>query len=260
MATVLPGRSGSRLGRGLRRRARRRPEALRRRALWRRHGFDAGPADPVADRLRPGRAGPRAAPFGRPARRPHLRHPAPSAMARSASRRSGARSRPSTRRPGPISPAATACRCPGWRWGGGWSAWPTAAIDISDGLAADLGHICATSGVGGVVEAARVPLSDAARQALAADPGLLDDVLGGGDDYELLFTAPAGGGRPAGPAWPGTWSCRSPRSAGSRPGPGFGVIDETGRDRDPEKRWIPPFLRRLRLLHSPGSHLRPIAR
>src|SRR5690606_29761360 len=67
----------------------------------------------------------------------------------------------------------------------------SAAIDISDGLAADLGHICETSGVQGVVQAARVPLSDAARQALAADPGLRTTILGGGDDYELLFTAPA---------------------------------------------------------------------
>lgn len=64
------------------------------------------------------------------------------------------------------------------------------AIDISDGLAADLGHVCETSGVRGVVEAALVPLSEPARQALAAAPACRADVLGGGDDYELLFTAP----------------------------------------------------------------------
>jgi thiamine-monophosphate kinase len=66
-----------------------------------------------------------------------------------------------------------------------------AAIDVSDGLAADLGHIAETSGVAARLDAASVPLSDAARAALARDPALRDAVLGGGDDYELLFTVPA---------------------------------------------------------------------
>ena len=66
-----------------------------------------------------------------------------------------------------------------------------AMMDISDGLVADLGHICSVSGVAGVVEADRLPLSPAARAALGRDPGRLALVLGGGDDYELLFTAPA---------------------------------------------------------------------
>ncbi len=71
-----------------------------------------------------------------------------------------------------------------------------AAQDVSDGLVADLGHICAASGVGAVVEAERLPLSPAARAAVAALG--LDPVLGGGDDYELLFTvAPDDGGRVA---------------------------------------------------------------
>jgi thiamine-monophosphate kinase len=62
----------------------------------------------------------------------------------------------------------------------------TAAIDISDGLLADLGHILAQSGVGAELEAARLPLSPAARSL----PGALAAALTGGDDYELLFTAP----------------------------------------------------------------------
>ncbi len=66
-----------------------------------------------------------------------------------------------------------------------------AAMDVSDGLPGDLGHICDTSGVGARVEARRVPLSDAGRAALAADPGLRRIALSGGDDYELLFTVPA---------------------------------------------------------------------
>ncbi len=67
-----------------------------------------------------------------------------------------------------------------------------AAIDVSDGLVADLGHICETSGLGAEIEAARVPLSDAARTALAAAPELRRTILGGGDDYEILLTAPPG--------------------------------------------------------------------
>jgi thiamine-monophosphate kinase len=65
----------------------------------------------------------------------------------------------------------------------------TAMMDVSDGLVADLGHICSVSGVAAVIEAERLPLSPAARAALACDPARLDLVLGGGDDYELLFTA-----------------------------------------------------------------------
>lgn len=66
-----------------------------------------------------------------------------------------------------------------------------AMMDISDGLVADLRHVCAASGVAARVEAARLPLSPAARAALARDPGRLALVLGGGDDYELLFATPA---------------------------------------------------------------------
>jgi len=67
----------------------------------------------------------------------------------------------------------------------------TAAVDVSDGLAADLGHICEASGCGAVLEAARVPLSAAAAAALEADPNLRSTVLTGGEDFELLVTVPA---------------------------------------------------------------------
>ncbi len=66
----------------------------------------------------------------------------------------------------------------------------SAALDVSDGLCGDLGHICTASGVGAVVEAARVPLSAAGRAAVDAEPSLLIRLLCGGDDYELLFAAP----------------------------------------------------------------------
>jgi thiamine-monophosphate kinase len=65
----------------------------------------------------------------------------------------------------------------------------TACADVSDGLVADLGHICEASGVTATIEAARVPLSEAGRALLANDPGFLPTLLAGGDDYELVFTA-----------------------------------------------------------------------
>lgn len=67
-----------------------------------------------------------------------------------------------------------------------------AAIDVSDGLVADLRHICEAARLDAVIEAPRVPLSDASRAMLAADPRLLAAILTGGDDYEILFTAPPG--------------------------------------------------------------------
>jgi thiamine-monophosphate kinase len=64
----------------------------------------------------------------------------------------------------------------------------SAAMDVSDGLAGDLAKLCRVSGVAADIEAARVPLSDAARQALAADPSLIETILTGGDDYEIVCT------------------------------------------------------------------------
>jgi len=61
-----------------------------------------------------------------------------------------------------------------------------AAIDVSDGLLADLGHILEESKVGGRLEAALLPVSAVAHGL----PGWLEAALGGGDDYELVFTAP----------------------------------------------------------------------
>jgi thiamine-monophosphate kinase len=62
----------------------------------------------------------------------------------------------------------------------------SAAMDISDGLAKDLGRLCRASGCAGRVRLADLPLSPAAAKALAADPGLVEAVAGGGDDYEIL--------------------------------------------------------------------------
>jgi thiamine-monophosphate kinase len=64
----------------------------------------------------------------------------------------------------------------------------TSAIDISDGLLADLGHICRLSGVGATVELSRIPLSGIAVKHVQTDAGLTA-IVAGGDDYELCFTA-----------------------------------------------------------------------
>jgi thiamine-monophosphate kinase len=64
----------------------------------------------------------------------------------------------------------------------------TAAIDVSDGLLADLGHICSLSKVGAVVELAAIPLSAIGTKHVASDAGR-NAIVAGGDDYELCFTA-----------------------------------------------------------------------
>jgi thiamine-monophosphate kinase len=64
----------------------------------------------------------------------------------------------------------------------------SAAMDISDGLAGDLAKLCRASGVAAEVDVARVPLSDAVRAAVTADPEALEAALTGGDDYEILLT------------------------------------------------------------------------
>ncbi|WP_295981475.1 thiamine-phosphate kinase [uncultured Variovorax sp.] len=67
----------------------------------------------------------------------------------------------------------------------------TSAVDVSDGLIGDLGHILASSGVGATLDA------DAATALISVDTGNLGRevlrtcALSGGDDYELVFTAPA---------------------------------------------------------------------
>ena len=64
----------------------------------------------------------------------------------------------------------------------------SAAIDLSDGLYADLAKLLEASGVGGVLEVDRVPLSDEILQTMDADDAL-NFALAGGDDYELCFTS-----------------------------------------------------------------------
>jgi thiamine-monophosphate kinase len=65
----------------------------------------------------------------------------------------------------------------------------TAAIDLSDGLSTDLTHLCQESGVGAEVDSNRLPIHPLASKAGAERA--LNFALNGGEDYELLFSAPA---------------------------------------------------------------------
>jgi thiamine-monophosphate kinase len=66
----------------------------------------------------------------------------------------------------------------------------TAALDVSDGLLADAAHIGRAGRVDLVIESAALPLSAAARTLVESDFRLFDTIVTGGDDYEILFTAP----------------------------------------------------------------------
>jgi thiamine-monophosphate kinase len=65
-----------------------------------------------------------------------------------------------------------------------------AAIDVSDGLAQDLGHVLRASGVGATLEVDRLPLSPALRRTVSDPQRRVSWALSGGDDYELCFTVP----------------------------------------------------------------------
>jgi len=65
-----------------------------------------------------------------------------------------------------------------------------AGMDVSDGLIQDVGHMARQSGLAAEIRVDLLPLSPPAQTALAADNSCLATILGGGDDYEVLFTAP----------------------------------------------------------------------
>jgi thiamine-monophosphate kinase len=103
----------------------------------------------------------------------------------------------------------------------------SAALDVSDGVAADLGHLAEASNLGAVIEAARLPLSPAARAAVAADPSLWAAIVSGGDDYEIMFTgAPDKAGAVAGLAR-GLDLALTPIGR-MEPGKGVRVLDPAG--------------------------------
>tara|TARA_Y100001934_G_scaffold137083_1_gene165419 strand:+ start:392 stop:1318 length:927 start_codon:yes stop_codon:yes gene_type:complete len=66
----------------------------------------------------------------------------------------------------------------------------SAAMDISDGLFQDLNHLCGASSVGGLVHANKIPLSKEVSNFVNQNKFSIEQVITGGDDYELIFTAP----------------------------------------------------------------------
>ena len=99
----------------------------------------------------------------------------------------------------------------------------SAAIDVSDGLVADLGHILGTSGVGATIDASLLPLSPAG----CGVPGAREAALTGGDDYELLFTAPAAR-RAEVAALSAPCGVEVTRIGSIRQAPGLEVVDAAG--------------------------------
>jgi thiamine-monophosphate kinase len=96
----------------------------------------------------------------------------------------------------------------------------TSAVDVSDGALQDLGHICEASQLGAQLEAARLPLAEGmAELALAIGEDPVKLALLGGDDYELIYTLPAGATDPCG----GTCIGRMLSAAGV-----VSVLDERG--------------------------------
>jgi len=77
---------------------------------------------------------------------------------------------------------------PRLRLGAALAGLARACADVSDGLMADLGHICAASGVGASIEEVHLPVSAPTAALVQSNPSLRALVYAGGDDYELVFT------------------------------------------------------------------------
>ncbi len=101
-----------------------------------------------------------------------------------------------------------------------------ACIDVSDGLLADLGHVCVASGVGAQVDVDALPASGGLREAFGIDRRRLL-LAGGGDDYELCFSA-APGARMAVQAAAAQAGAHVTRIGVITAGSGVSACDDTG--------------------------------
>ncbi|QDE40725.1 thiamine-phosphate kinase [Luteibacter pinisoli] len=109
----------------------------------------------------------------------------------------------------------------------------TACIDVSDGLVADLGHICKQSGVGVEIDPALLPRSSAMLTHFH-DADALDFALAGGDDYELCFTVPADRASEVA-ADLSRVGCGATRIGRVVEGAGVHLVDGTGQVRTPDR-------------------------
>lgn len=107
----------------------------------------------------------------------------------------------------------------------------SAAADVSDGLAGDLGHILAQSSVGACLHADVLPTLLAHRTAAGTEAEALQYVLSGGDDYELVFTAPPSA-RAAVQAASHTSHTAVTRIGYLTPEPGLRLVDAQGQHSD----------------------------
>ena len=115
----------------------------------------------------------------------------------------------------------------------------TACVDVSDGLLADLGHVCARSHVAARIDVDALPASAALREAFGeADRIALQ--ASGGDDYELCFTAPADAGADIG-AVSAQLGLRITRIGRIMAGEGVHPLDADGRTWSPPRRGYDHF-------------------
>ena len=105
----------------------------------------------------------------------------------------------------------------------------SACIDVSDGLLADARHVADASHVEIVLKRSELPLSSAAKSLIYEDESLWERALAGGDDYELLFTAPADK-EPGIAAISAELGLALTTIGAVRDGQGALILDEAGRD------------------------------
>jgi thiamine-monophosphate kinase len=139
-------------------------------------------------------------------------------------------------RPGAAAPLRRRQRRPDPRLALGRAIAPLAhaAIDVSDGLLQDLGHLCRASGVGATVRLTQLPLSRDYRRAVEGTRDPLETALSGGEDYELLMAIPSRRARAARERAQALGAPLSPIGEVIR-GTGVTVVDAAGRPYRPRQ-------------------------